>query len=352
MMSDQAWQTLDTMPRASGSPLGSGVIRTVAEDFQVDEALGFDPDGDGEHVLLQIRKRGTNTQWLAGELARWAGIPPGDVSYAGLKDRHALTTQWFSLRMAGQPEPDWRGFENHEIRVLGVHRHRRKLRRGALQGNYFQIRIRALNADPEALDQRLRQLRGSGMPNYFGEQRFGHGYQNLQRAPEIFSRNRRRMSRHLRGLIISAVRSQLFNQVLARRIEGEIWDRPLAGDYFMLEGSRAGFPHDREETSRLAQRCEQQDIHPSGPMWGRGRSLVNDQTGALEQAVLEPFDAWRNGLEHVGLEQERRPLRVRLPDLDWMFEPSGDLVLKFFLPAGCYATVLLRELIQVQYPEE
>ncbi len=351
-MSERAWQTLEEMPIASGTPLGYGQIRVVAEDFQVDEVLGFEPDGDGEHVLLHLRKRDTNTQWLAGELARWAGIPPGEVSYAGLKDRHAVTTQWFSLRMAGQAEPDWKAFENDQVQVLAAHRHRRKLRRGALQGNRFQLRIRTLNADPEKLDARLRQLRSTGMPNYFGEQRFGHGYQNLDRAAEVFTRNRRRVSRHLRGLVISAIRSQLFNQVLATRITRGDWDKPIPGDYFMLEGSRTGFTDDRDEADRLMLRCEQQDIHPSGPLWGRGRPLVNDQVGALEQAVLSPFDEWRNGLEHVGLAQERRALRVRLPDLDWSFEPEGGLLLRFFLPAGCYATVLLRELIQVQYPEE
>ncbi|MET0050988.1 MAG: tRNA pseudouridine(13) synthase TruD [Candidatus Thiodiazotropha sp.] len=351
-MSERAWQTLDEMPGASGAPLGFGQVRAVAEDFQVDEVLGFEADGEGEHVLLHVRKRNTNTQWLAGELARWAGIPPGEVSYAGLKDRHAVTTQWFSLRMPGQAEPDWKGFENDQVEVLAAHRHRRKLRRGALQGNRFQLRIRALNAEPEKLESRLQHLRNTGMPNYFGEQRFGHGYQNLERAAEVFSRHRRRVSRNLRGLIISAVRSQLFNQVLAARIARGDWNKPVPGDYFMLEGSRSGFTDDREDTERLMLRCEQQDIHPTGPLWGRGRPLINDQAEALEQETLSPFDEWRNGLEHVGLAQERRALRVCLPDLAWSFEPGDELVLKFFLPAGCYATVLLRELIQIQYPEE
>ncbi|MET0067851.1 MAG: tRNA pseudouridine(13) synthase TruD [Candidatus Thiodiazotropha sp.] len=351
-MLEGAWQRLVDMPGASGPPLGSGVIRSVAEDFQVDEVLGFEPDDDGEHVLLHIRKRDTNTQWLAGELARWVGIPPGDVSYAGLKDRHAVTTQWFSLRMTHRSEPDWQTFDNPLIEVLAAHRHRKKLRRGALRGNRFQLRIRALSAEPEAMDVRLAQLRSAGMPNYFGEQRFGHDYQNLDRAAEIFSKHRRRVSRNLRGLVISAVRSQLFNQVLAQRIEQGNWNRPVPGDYYMLEGTRSGFSDEQEEESRLTIRCETQDIHPSGPMWGRGRPLVSAQTAELEQTVLEPFEAWRNGLEHVGLQQERRPLRVRLADLDWSFESGGDLLLSFFLPAGSYATALLRELILVQYPEE
>jgi tRNA pseudouridine13 synthase len=321
------------------------VIRALPEDFQVDEVLGFTADGDGEHLLVQIQKRETNTHWLAGQLAALAGIATKDVSYAGMKDRHAVTTQWFSLRMAGRPEPDWRSLESDLIQVLQVHPHRRKLRRGALQGNRFQLRVRQLQADPQALEPRLIQLRDSGMPNYFGEQRFGRDYQNLALAEQLFSQNRSRMKRQLRGLVISAVRSQLFNQVLAERIRQGNWNQPIAGDYFKLDGSRSGFAYDQAEEGELSERCQLQDIHPSGPLWGRGRPLVDGLAGALESQVLIGFESWRHGLEHVGLEQERRPLRVRLADLNWRFSEEGCLELSFFLPAGSFATALLREII-------
>ena len=344
-MTERLWLPLEEMPCAYGAPLATGVIRATPDDFQVDEVLGFGPDGEGEHLLVHLRKRQTNTHWLAGQLAKLAGIPAKDVSYAGMKDRHAVTTQWFSLRMTGRPEPDWSLLESDLIQILAVHRHRRKLRRGSLRGNRFTIRIRELSGDHEQLEQRLMRLRDFGMPNYFGVQRFGHDYQNLAQAERLFSPGRPRMERQLRGLVISAVRSQLFNQVLADRIGQRVWNTPLKGDYFKLDGSRAGFADDPEQEAHLAQRCQQQDIHPSGPLWGRGRSLVSDEAGELERRVLEPFDSWRNGLEHVGLEQERRPLRVRLQDLEWCFDEDGALELRFFLPAGCFATVLLRELI-------
>ncbi|MES9991172.1 MAG: tRNA pseudouridine(13) synthase TruD [Candidatus Thiodiazotropha sp.] len=344
-MSDQPWQPLEEMPRALGPPLGSGVIRATADDFQVDEVLGFEADGDGEHLLLQIRKRDTNTHWLAGQLAGHAGIPPKDVSYAGMKDRHAVTTQWFSLRMAGRPQPDWAELESDLIQILAVHHHRRKLRRGSLRGNSFKIRIRELQADREQLQQRLTLLRASGMPNYFGEQRFGHDYGNLAQADRLFAPGRARMDRQLRGLVISAARSQLFNQVLAERILEGNWNTPLKGDYFSLDGSRSGFSDDKEQVEELTRRCALLDIHPSGPLWGRGRPLVNCETGELEERVLLPFERWRNGLEHVGLEQERRALRVPLKDLSWQFDAEECLAISFFLPAGCFATVLLRELL-------
>jgi tRNA pseudouridine13 synthase len=317
----------------------------IPEDFQVDEVLGFDPDGEGEHLLVQLRKRQTNTHWLAGELARLAAIPSRDVSYAGMKDRQAVTTQWFSLRMAGRPEPEWGRLESELVQILQIHRHRRKLRRGALRGNRFIIRIRDLGGQREALEQRLVRLRDLGMPNYFGEQRFGHDYQNLELAQQLFSRSAARMKRHLRGLVISAARSQLFNQVLAERIAQGNWNLPLEGDYFKLDGSRSGFHDDPQQQAELVRRCRLQDIHPSGPLWGRGRSLVNAQAGELERRVLSAFGAWRDGLEHVGLEQERRPLRVSLRDLSWRFTEDDCLELDFFLPAGSYATALLRELI-------
>ncbi|MCM8854482.1 MAG: tRNA pseudouridine(13) synthase TruD [Candidatus Thiodiazotropha sp.] len=343
-MNEYPWTPLQEMPFVLGDPVGEAEIRATADDFQVDEVLGFDPDDEGEHLLLHIRKRDTNTHWLAGQLAKLAGIPSRDVSYAGMKDRHAVTTQWFSLRLVDKPEPDWRSLDPELIQVLAVHRHRRKLRRGSLRGNRFCLRLRQLNADPKQIEQRLQQLRDRGMPNYFGEQRFGRDYSNLTQSDQLFSGRRHHIDRQLRGLMISAVRSQLFNQVLAERIRMESWHTPLQGDYYMLEGSRSGFVDDTEDP-HLATRCQQQDIHPSGPLWGRGRSPVSDEAATLETRVLQPFADWRNGLEHVGLSQERRSLRVRLNSLEWCFTDERDLMLDFFLPAGCFATVLLRELI-------
>jgi tRNA pseudouridine13 synthase len=343
-VNEYPWTPLQEMPRAMGDPLGEAVIRATADDFKVDEVLGFDPDDEGEHLLLHIRKRDTNTHWLAGQLAKLAGIPSRDVSYAGMKDRHAVTTQWFSLRLVNKPEPDWHSLDPELIQVLAVHRHGRKLRRGSLRGNRFCLRLRDLNADTKQIEQRLQQLRDRGMPNYFGEQRFGRDYSNLTQSYQLFSGRRHHMDRQLRGLMISAVRSQLFNQVLAERIRMDSWHVPLPGDYYMLEGSRSGFVDDSDDPN-LEMRCQQQDIHPSGPLWGRGRSPVRDEAAALEAQVLEPFTEWRHGLEHVGLSQERRALRVRLNSMEWSFTDEQDLILDFFLPAGCFATVLLRELI-------
>jgi tRNA pseudouridine13 synthase len=337
------------MPYGWGGPAGDGVIRAVTDDFQVDEILGFEPDGAGQHTFLHLRKRDTNTLWLAKQLAAFAGVGQRDVGYAGLKDRHGVTSQWFSVDLAGRPEPCWERLASDQLQVLRIVRHERKLRVGALQGNRFRLRIRALNADPQNLEQRLQQLRGSGMPNYFGEQRFGREYANLAQAEALFERRLGRVERKLRGLLISAARSQLFNEVLAERIAQGSWDLPLSGEYFMLDGTRSGFSTEVPDAT-LLERCRSMDIHPSGPLWGRGRAPVSGETQALEEALLAPYPIWRNGLEHVGLQQERRALRVRIGDLAWEISGHDSLLLEFSLPAGCYATVLLRELLRVSAP--
>ena len=346
-MNTTAWRRLEAMPQAFGGPAGEAVMRARTEDFQVDEILGFEPAGSGQHVFLQVRKRDTNTLWLAKQIAQFAGANQKDLGYAGLKDRHGVTSQWFSVDMAGRPEPDWRGLESDQVEVLRVARNPRKLRIGALQGNRFRLRIRRLRADPRMLEQRLRQLRDSGMPNYFGEQRFGHAYANLAQAQTLFERRLGRVDRKLRGLLISAARSQLFNEVLAARIEQASWDRPITGDYFSLDGSRAGFATEQLDDN-LVERCRSMDIHPSGPLWGRGRPPVSGETLLLEQTLLEPYAIMRNGLEHVGLQQERRALRVRIGDLHWELSGPDELSIDFSLPAGSYATVLLRELLFVE----
>jgi tRNA pseudouridine13 synthase len=342
-------QLLQEMPCANGRSLGTGLIRSSADDFQVDEQLGFAPDGEGEHVLLRIRKRDTNTIWLAKQIARLAGVPPRDVSYAGLKDRHAVTTQWFSVRLAGKPEPDWSQLNSDLLELLEQGRHRRKLRRGALQGNRFCLTVRQLQADRGSLEARLQRLRYQGAPNFFGEQRFGHGYGNLAQADAMFAGSAGRLDRKLRGLLISAARSQLFNAVLAKRIARGDWQRPLPGERLVLDGCHSSFLVDELDQALLS-RCEALDVHPSGPLWGRGESLVEAEARELESAVLAPFESWRTGLEFVGLEQERRALRMRLDDLQWEFPQPDQLVLSFGLEAGSYATMVLRELLEVTAP--
>lgn len=339
-----SWRSPAVLPRAHGGPAGCGRLRERPEDFVVDELLGFSPDGEGEHQLLRVRKTDANTEWVARQIAAFAGVPNQAVSWAGLKDRHAVTTQWFSVHTGVHGGPDWEGLTDPFFSVLEAHHHRRKLRIGALTGNRFRIRVRGFDGDRVELVRRLDQVSRQGVPNYFGEQRFGRGEGNLYRAQALFAGEIRRPPRHQRGLWLSAARSQLFNEVLALRVERGDWARPLAGDCLQLGGSRSFF-HAETVDQTLLERARVGNIHPSGPLWGRGDSAATGEAGEIEMRALSGFDAWAKGLATAGLDQERRALRLAVTDWSWGWIGTDGLELGFALPAGAYATTVLRELI-------
>jgi tRNA pseudouridine13 synthase len=334
-------------PRAHGEPLGCGVLRSRLEDFMVDEDLGFEPDGDGSHLLLRVRKRGANTEWTAGVIARAAGARVADVGFAGLKDRHAVTTQWFSVPARPANDGWWRSFSHEEIEILEAHPHRRKLKRGALRGNRFRLRIRDAAVDPSALDARVQAIRGLGVPNYFGTQRFGRDASNIhaawlwaKRASEGQGALR---DRSTRGFVLSAARSLLFNAVLAERVRDGSWSQLRIGDVANLDGTGSIFEVS-ELTDDLVQRLARLDIHPTGPMWGAGELRSAGATRAVEEAVGTRFDPLPQVLARAGLEQERRSLRLPVKDLQTTID--NDIIeLSFDLPAGAFATVVVRELI-------
>lgn len=325
----------------------AGRLREHPEDFRVDEIMGFEPDGEGEHLLLHVRKTGANTEWVARRLASHAGLPVSTVGYAGLKDKHAVTTQWFSVHVGLHLDPDWTLLDAQGVEVLEVHRHRRKLRRGALRGNRFRLRVRGLGGDLSLLEERLSLAGRLGVPNYFGAQRFGNREGNLYAVHALFTGEAKRVKRHLRGLWLSAARSQLFNQVLALRVEAGTWDRPLGGERLQLDGSHASFLAETPD-DEVAGRCLAFDIHPSGPLWGAGEGLTRGEVAALEQEAINDFSVWTEGLAAAGLRQERRPLRLRVEGLGGRV--TDDLLeIRFDLPAGAYATAVLRELVASEH---
>ncbi len=332
------------LPWAWGGPVASAVLRSCAEDFQVEEELGFSPDGEGQHLLLRIRKRDTNTQWVARQIAHVAGVPSRAVGYAGLKDRHAETSQWFSVDLAGRSEPDWSALDSETLSVLEKVRHRKKLRRGTLKGNRFTLTLRQLYGDRASVEERLRQIREKGVPNYFGEQRFGHKGTNLQRALALFRGELRVRDRHLRGLYLSAARSLLFNRVLAVRVSKGCWQTALPGEALILAGSRSFFTLE-EFSAEIRRRLSEGDLLPSGPLWGKGTLPSKDDARALEEGALQEFEIWLKGLESAGLKQERRALCLNPERFSWEWLSDEDVRLRFFLPAGGYATTVLRELV-------
>lgn len=339
----------NALPYAHGLPPVRGHLRTIPEDFYVREELDFSLDGTGEHIWLWVRKRGANTEWVAKRLAERAGVAPGAVSYAGLKDRRAVAEQWFSVHWPHRTEPDWAAGDESDFTVLKAVRHSRKLRRGALSGNAFRIVIRELDGNLNELTTRLNQIVAHGVPHYFGEQRFGHEGSNLERAKAVLSGREKVRDRYRRGLYLSAARAELFNRVLAQRVWDQTWNQALPGEVFMLAGSHSIFAAP-EIDDALCQRVTALDIHPTGPLWGAGELRSGGVVRALEEAIAAIVPVFRDGLAAVGLSQERRALRLVTQDAALQFLTSDAVEVSFRLPAGGYATTVLRELVETPEP--
>jgi len=329
-------------PRAYGAPPASGVLRSEPEDFVVEEDLGFAPAGTGQHLLLKVRKRNANTQWVARELARRAGCRPADVGYAGLKDRRAVAIQWFSV-----PRPavqiSWQEGGGADFAVLEAHPHARKLPRGALAANQFTVRVVASDGDgarlAALLAPRLAEIVHRGVPNYFGPQRFGRGGANLARLAE----DPAALHPSERGFVISAARSVIFNAVLATRVTDGSWEQLLVGDLANLEGRGSVFAVEGHEED-LPERSTQLQIHPTGPLWGRGSPATRGEVLEIESRVAALYGAESRLCSAAGMHQERRSLRLAVHELSCAAERAG-VVLRFRLVRGGFATAVLRELV-------
>ena len=334
-------------PRVNAPPLNAAVLRSAPEDFVVEELMPYTLTGAGEHLWVKLRKRGYNTEQVAKQLARTAGVTRREVGYAGMKDRHAITVQWFSLLLMGRPDPDWSSLPDG-MTVIESTRHSRKLKTGALAGNRFNILLRdcsdgSLIHYRDAVLRRSEEIATQGVPNYFGEQRFGHGGDNVAAARAMFAGSGNVRDRKQGGIYLSAARSQIFNEVLGRRVASGSWNQALEGDAMILHGSRSFFiPESIDDT--IHRRLAEGDIHPSGPLWGRGELPTKSAVRELEMAVAAEQSDLVHGLEAAGLEQERRALRVIPQELNTTWLDDTTLSLTFGLPSGSYATMLLREL--------
>jgi tRNA pseudouridine13 synthase len=331
-----------------GKPISQADLRTNNSDFIVKEILPFTPTGEGEHHMLHVRKNGMNTVYVAEILAKFAKVHPKEVTYAGQKDKNAITEQWFGIRIPGKETPEWTELNDDKLTILSSSRHSKKLRIGALLGNRFVLTLRNINNTAD-VESRLQQIAKLGVPNYFGEQRFGHDGKNLILGRQMLSGGRNIKDRHKRSMYLSAVRSNIFNQVVSFRLANHQVDT-VAGDCVMLAGSKSYFTAevwDDVLNSRLAEK----DIQLSAPLWGRGTPLAQGEALALELTPLAELSADLQGLEEAGLSQERRPLLLEPQGMKWQFD-ADTLTLEFVLPAGSYATSVLRELADYQDVQE
>ena len=368
------------MLRAYPSLGVSAKIKSVAEDFIVEEQVPIEFSGEGEHCWLYIQKRECNTDWVAQKLADFCGVKRMAVSYAGLKDRHAVTSQWFSVHLPGKPTPDWQAFASQflvessgnntregqakdseeSISIIESVRHNRKLQRGALKGNRFCITLRDLSDSSDhtfnQLQQRCEKIASRGVPNYFGDQRFGRACSNLEQAEKMFQRRRNRLSKHKRGLYLSAARSWLFNRILCERVARGTWDKQMDGDAFMLDGRSACFRSEvdmddskqadsnaDEARRELDDRLIRKEIHPTAILWGEGDTMVSAEAKELEMGVIDQYRVLRDGLVAARVKAMRRACRV-IPGGMRGERVEDNFVVCFELPAGSYASVVMAEI--------
>ena len=324
-------------------PKQTALLKAECADFVVKEQLGYDMSGDGEFVAVKVRKTDCNTLFVGEQLAKFAGISARNMSYAGLKDRKAVTEQWFSLQMPGQPTPDFSQFSLEGVEILEVTRHQRKIRIGSLQGNHFEILLRNAEETDE-LKVRLDFLAKNGFTNYFTEQRFGRDGNNLTQALRWANGEIKIKDRNKRSFYLSAARSEIFNLIVSKRMELNLAQQILVGDVLQLNGSHSWFVVDEwEDLAQLQQRLAQQDVLLTAPLIGEEEKSAVD----FEHEIFAQHQALFALMRQERMKAARRPILMQPQQFQWQFEPNG-LRLQFDLPAGSYATALIRELVNVE----
>ncbi|WP_259365014.1 tRNA pseudouridine(13) synthase TruD [Psychrobacter sp. GP33] len=362
------------LPQPMTPPILQAQYKAVATDFVVNEVLPNTFTDEGEHLWLHIQKMGMNTAYLAKLLAEWADIPLRDIGYSGLKDRHALTTQWVSLRIPKKQLPPTPFApvdlgDDETVQILAQHWHHKKLGRGAHQANQFIITLRDVQLATDNLDaeqqlmakqkiaQHLEHISQMGVPNYFGSQRFGHGGNNIKEALRLFAEparknnvknKRKRAPKEHHTMALSAARSLVFNEILAVRVRDGSWNTGMAGEVFNLNGSGSIFSSE-EMDDALRARLVEGDIHPTAPLWGVDNDKVSGAAAALENDVVQQnpvLTQLATGLIQRDIKAQRRALRLPIEGLKWEWQDAQTLVLSFNLPTGSFATSVLAALVQ------
>lgn len=329
-------------PRVYDLPRSTALFKDTPDDFQVNEFFDTSFSGQGEHIVLKVEKRGLTTEDVVKSLSRLIHKPIKLISYAGLKDRQALTTQWLSVHAPGEEIPGIEQLAAPGWRVLECTRHHKKLRPGFLTGNQFIVRLRDVSNVDDLL-QRIELVKQFGVPNYFGEQRFGREAGNLVKAEELLVQGRKVNDRFLKGMYCSAARSWIFNLILAQRVREQNWNRPLAGDVMQLSGSNSIFVID-EVQEELRERIKEKDISPASPLAGKGQHKAQGDAFTLINQIYAQWLPWLAGLERQGLEEAWRANILHPEQFEWVIADKT-AQLSFILPPGTYATTLLRELV-------
>lgn len=342
-----------------GEPKLEAVLKQEFADFQVDEELGFELAGEGDHLWLNLKKTDLSTTDVARRLAECCGVQLKTIGYSGMKDRRGECTQWFSLPLASQDETRLASVEDGSVEVLKTERNNRKLKIGSHKSNVFKVRLRDCVGPHSEFDSRLSALKTAGVPNYFGSQRFGRNMSNMTQVEALMRQAlepkadiavlRGQIGRVKRGMLFSAARAYVFNELLSRRLKNGSWSTYLEGDVLNLDGTKRFFTVRESESwdSELQRRLEQFDIHVSGPLAGKkdskDRYASSGKAADMEEGVLKEFELIVSGLAHFDVLASRRALRFLPTNLQWSWA-DADLLIEFALPRGTYATSLLREI--------
>ncbi|MFV0260839.1 MAG: tRNA pseudouridine(13) synthase TruD [Kluyvera sp.] len=334
----------DALTYLHGKPQETGLLKASPEDFLVVEDLGFEPDGEGEHILVRILKNGCNTRFVADALAKFLKIHAREVSFAGQKDKHAVTEQWLCARVPGNTMPDLSQFQLEGCQVLEYARHKRKLRLGALKGNQFTLVLREVSGR-EDVEARLQAIAERGVPNYFGAQRFGIGGSNLLGALRWAESGAPVRDRNRRSFWLSAARSALFNQLVSERLKKTDFNQVVDGDALQLAGRGSWFVASEEERAELQARVDARELMitaalPGSGDWGTQRTALE-----FEQTVLAEETALQSLLQREKVEAARRAMLLYPQQLSWNWWDDVTVELRFWLPAGSFATSVVRELI-------
>lgn len=339
---DRLFPTINTVS-------GNGIIRHQPEDFIVIEHNDVSFTESGEHLWLQVEKINSNTAWVATQISSACKVPARQVGYAGLKDRHAITQQWFSVQL-----PKIRDLDEIKaklpdgVTIISNHWHKSKIKTGFLTCNEFNLRIRNIEGDRAQIEENIQSIKSQGVPNYFGPQRFGHDLNNIQQAKDWFTGTIKVNNKNLRGILISTARSHIFNLIVAHRITHNIWDQVIPGDILQLDQSHSWFPSHDATNDELTQRLTDFDIHLTAALCGEDQVQSTEQCALIESQIASTQTEYQTGFITHRVKQDRRAIRIYPNQLAHQWDDQ-DLYLKFKLQTGAYATSVLREIVHTAH---
>ena len=354
------WLGLDKLAYLQGEPTARGMLKQQFADFKVSEELGFEMGGNGEHLFLYIKKQNLSTIEVARKIAAVAEARIAMVGYAGMKDKKAECTQWFSVPLQkekgavkeNENQSIISRLEDENIKIISTVRNNRKLKIGSHKRNLFDITLRNCLEGREEFDANLDKIKQFGVPNYYGFQRFGRELSNLKQVDKLIHdpqiNTKRRQKSFKKGMLISAARAYVFNQVLSSRITNNNWSQFVAGDVINLDGTARNFiVEEGAWDTTLQKRLENFDIHLTGPLLGKVDSkdkyISSGKAADIEKAEVDKYPKILEYLQKIGAKSSRRPLRFLPEELRWAWLDDCTLNLSFALSPGAYATSLLRE---------